>query len=42
MEDPTAALERMVEIYGSPDWDRMQRYIDILDLIREWRESVSL
>jgi len=35
--DRPAAIERMVEMYGPPDWEKIQRYFSILDRIRAWR-----
>lgn len=43
LEDPAAAIERMVEMYdGSVDLGKMERYFAVLDWIREWREPTAL
>ena len=38
LEDRTAAIERMVEMYGPVDLGKMEKYFAILAQIREWRE----
>ncbi|MBB5349196.1 hypothetical protein JWG42_10450 [Desulfoprunum benzoelyticum] len=40
--DKPAAIERMVEMYGSPDLERIEKYFSILDRIRAWREPALL
>ena len=36
--DRPAAIERMVEMYGPVDLEKVERYLAVLDRIREWRE----
>ena len=40
--DRNAAIERMIEIYGPADLERIERYFAVLDRIRAWREPATL
>ena len=40
--DRSAAIERMVEMYGPADLERIERYFAVLDRIRAWRELPPL
>ena len=35
--DRNAVVDWMIEIYGPPDWEKLERYFLILDQIREFQ-----
>ena len=38
LEDRASVIERMVEMYGPPDMEKMEQCFAVFDQIREWRE----
>jgi len=42
LEDWPTAIERIMEMYGPVDIEKVERYFAVLDRIREWREPTAL
>ena len=38
LDDRYLAIERMIELYGPPDWEKIERYFAILDRVKAWNE----